>query len=70
MRVNLCDWRSPVQEELMRNFLEKFPHFEENPYVRHMSRRHRLLTRLLMNRRRFAVHVLMKANNLLKTKKV
>lgn len=70
VRVNLCDWRSPVQEELMRNFLEKFPQYEKNPYVQRMSRRHRLLTRLLMNRRRFAVHVLMKANNLLKTKKV
>jgi glycosyltransferase involved in cell wall biosynthesis len=69
VRVNLCDWRSPVQEELMRNFLEKFPHYTENPYVQRMSRRHRLLTRLLMHRRRFAVHLLMKANNFLKTKR-
>jgi len=69
VRANLSDWRSPVQEELMRDFLKKFPDFQKNPYVRSMSRKHKLLTWLLLHRLRFPVHVMMKANNLLKDKR-
>ena len=66
VRANLADWRSPVQEELMRDFLEKFPNFRENPYVKGMSRGHRLLTFLLLHRMRLSVHLIMKLNNLVK----
>ena len=69
VRVNLCDWRSPVQEELMCNFLEKFPNFRQNLYVKTMSARHKLLTWLLLHRRRYAVHLLMTANNRMKDKR-
>lgn len=66
VRVNLAEWNSPVQETLMRDFLEKFPHFRENPYVRGMSRGHKLLTFLLLHRMRLSVHLIMKLNNRLK----
>ena len=66
VRANLADRRSPVQEELMRDFLKKFPDFRENPYVRSSSKGHKLLTFLLLHRMRLSVHVIMKLNNLVK----
>ncbi len=66
VRANLADWRSPVQEELMRDYLQKFPDFRENPYVRRISKGHRLLTFLLLHRMRLSVHLIMKMNNLIK----
>ena len=66
VRANLADWRSPVQEELMRDFLRKFPDFRKNPYVRSSSKGHKLLTFLLLHRMRLSVHVIMKLNNLVK----
>ena len=69
VRVNLSDWRSDVQEELMRDFLSKFPDFRKNPYVRKMSRKHKLLTWLLLHRFRLTVHLIMTANNRLKDKR-
>lgn len=71
VRANLADWKSPVQEELMRDFLQKFPNYRENPYVKNMSPQHKLLDHLLRRRRmRLSVHLLMKANNWIKDKKV
>lgn len=68
VRANLADWKSPVQEELMADFLRKFPGYKENPYVKTMSPRHKLLTFLLAHRCRLSVHLLMKLNNRLKNK--
>lgn len=68
VRANLADWRSPVQEELMQDFLKKYPDFKENPYVRSMSRGHKLLSFLLLHRMRLSVHLIMKCNNLIKGK--
>lgn len=70
VRANLADWRSPVQEELKTDFLQKFPHYKTNPYVLGMSFQHKLLSFLLMHRLYLCVHVLMKLNNKLKDKKV
>lgn len=70
VRVNLADWKSPVQEELMADFLQNFPDYRKNPYVQAMSRQHRLLDQLLRRRMRLSVHVLMKLNNWIKDKKV
>lgn len=70
VRANLADWRSPVQEELMQDFLQKAPDFRSNPYVRAQSRKHRLLCYLLLHRKRLAVHLLMAGNNLWKQKKL
>lgn len=70
VRANLADWKSPVQEELMQDFLQKFPDYRQNPYVRAMSRQHKLLDSLLRHRMRLCVHVLMTLNNWIKDKKV
>lgn len=67
-RVNLIDARSPVQDELLRDFLGKFPRFEENPYVRSMPAKHKLLLRLILRRRRLTLHALMRLNDRLKGK--
>ena len=69
VRANLADWKSPVQEELMQDFLRKFPNYRDNPYVKDMSHQHKLLDRLLRRRMRLCVHLLMKLNNRLKDKK-
>ena len=69
VRANLADRKSPVQEELMQDFLQKFPDYRKNPYVKNMSRQHKLLDHLLRRRMRLCVHLLMKANNWIKDKK-
>ena len=70
VRANLADWKSPVQEELMADFLGKFPDYRENPYVKGMSRQHKLLDFLLRHRMRGIVHLLMTLNNRMKDKKI
>jgi len=70
VRVNLADWKSDVQETLLRDFLQKVPDWQENRYIRAIPFKHRLLTWLLMHRMRLCVHILMKLNNLAKDKKV
>ncbi len=69
VRANLSDWRSTVQEELMLDFLRKYPDFRDNHYVKEMSPGHKLLTFLLLHRMRLAVHLLMKGNSIVKRKK-
>ena len=59
-----------AQEELMRDFLRKVPNYRENPYYKKISRKHRLLTWLLLHRMRLSVHILMTANNRLKDKRI
>ena len=70
VRANLADWKSPVQEELMQDFLGKFPGYRDNPYVKSMSRQHKLLDHLLRRRMRLCVHIIMKLNNWIKDKKL
>ena len=66
VRANLADVRSPVQEELMRDFLRRFPDYRRNPYIRKISAKHKLLTFLLLHRMRRSVHILMTLNNKLR----
>lgn len=66
VRANLADRKSPVQEQLMQDFLEKFPRFRENPYIKSMSLQHKLLSFLLLHRLRRSVFLLMKLNRALK----
>lgn len=68
VRVNLTDAHSALQEQLVSDFLKKFPDYRQNPYIRRMRFSHKLLTRLLLWRCYTAVHLLMKANNLIKHK--
>lgn len=68
VRANLADWRSPVQEELMLDFLGKFPDFQQNPYVQKIPPKYKLLTWLLLHRMRLSVHLIMQLNNLVRDK--
>ena len=70
VRVNLADWKRRVQEELMQDFLQKFPDYRQNPYVKNMCLQHKLLDHLLRRRMRLCVHILMKLNNWIKDKKL
>ena len=70
VRANLADYRTPVQDELISDFLVKHPDYAQNPYFKTMGRNHRLLTSLLLRRNYLTVHLLMKANNLVKNKKL
>jgi len=69
-RVCLADWRSPVLIELQENFISKFPDYRNNPYICSMSKKYRLLTFLLERKSWLSVHLIMKANTILKSKKV
>ena len=66
VRANLADPRSAVQELLLTDFLQKCPDFRENPYVRRMPMKYRLLTFLILHRMRFCLHGIMTLNNLRK----
>ncbi len=63
VRVNTADPESEVQEELLQAFLSAFPSYRKNPYIRSMSLKHRLLSTLLLRRRRRSVHFLMALND-------
>ncbi len=66
VRANLADRHSLVQEALMQDFLQRFPDYRRNPYVRRISAKHRLLDFLLRHRMRESVHFLMTLNNRLR----
>lgn len=68
-RVALQDPKSPVLPELVRDFLGKFPNWRENPYVRGMGKKHRLLVDLSMAGRFGAVRALMTLNNRVRGRK-
>lgn len=68
VRVNAADPKSDVQEQLMQWFLHSFPDWRANPYVKNLSAKHRLLTKLLMKRKRQSVHMIMKLNDRAKNK--
>ena len=62
-RVALLDPESPVLPALVEDYIRKFPDFRQNPYVRAMPARHRLLLELILRRRFHAVRALMALNN-------
>lgn len=66
VRANLAKWNTPVQDKLIDDYLAKFPNFHSNPYVQNISGAHKLLLKLYMKKKYLAVHILMKANNIIK----
>ena len=68
VRVCVVDSSSPVLKQLKEEFLKRFPDFKENLYIRGMSKKHRLLTALLISGHYKAVALLMKLNDLAKCK--
>lgn len=69
-RVNLAQWNSPVQAQLVDNFIKKFPEYKKNKYVLSMPKKYKLLDKLISNRQWLALHILMRANSIAKNKKV
>ena len=68
VRVCLADPKSPVLPQLKEAFLARFPDFRENAYIRSMSKKHRLLTGLLLSGQYGAVAALMRLNDRLRNK--
>lgn len=67
-RVNLADMKSDVQDKLYADFAAKFPNYKENRYVRGMSRKYKLLHFFIRHKMKLALHLVMKANNMIKGK--
>ena len=65
-RVNLLDPNSAVQDALLEDFIARFPHWRENPYLKTWPRKHRLLLALITGKRRWLLHVLLKTNQMIK----
>ena len=70
VRVNLADPKSPLQRELLEDLDRKCPNWRENRHLPALPAQHRLLLKLMDKGRYGAVHALMRANNLLKGKKL
>ncbi len=66
VRVCRGDPKSEVLPRLREAFLSRFPDYRQNRYYSQMSRRHRLLTTLLLQERYAAVAALMRFSDALK----
>ncbi len=67
-RVNLLDRRSDVQEKLRQDFVEKFPNYRENAYVRAIPAKYKLLLHFIERRQYLALNLIMRLNNLVRRK--
>ena len=67
-RVCLADPSSPVLDGLLEDFLRKLPDYRDNPYVRQLPLKHRLLSFLIVHRLRRAAGSLMRLNAAVKGK--
>ena len=67
-RVNLSDPKSEIQDELLNWFLQNFPDYAENEYIKSMPPKLKLLLNLTVKKRRKGIHSIMKLNNFLKKK--
>jgi len=69
-RVCLAEWNSPVLERLRDDFINKFPNYSRNPYVRSMPKKYKLLDKFIRYKMWLPLYFTMKANSLAKNKKV
>ena len=67
-RVNLADPNSDVQDKLLENYIEKFPDYLRNPYIKNLPRKYKLIHFLIKNKMRRSLHLLMRTNNRIKGK--
>ena len=65
-RVNLIDPKSEIQAALRDDYISHFPDYHENPYVREIPPKYRILERLIRKGKWNAVHLLMNLNNTVK----
>ena len=67
-RVNLLDWRSDIQDTLLRDFTEKFPNYRQNQYIQAIPRKYKLLMALIEHKQRLALNLIMRLNDRIKGK--
>ena len=67
-RVAQLDPASPLLPRLVDDYLQKFPDFRQNPYVRAMPAKHKLLLGLILRRRFAEVKALMALNDRVRRK--
>jgi Glycosyltransferases involved in cell wall biogenesis len=67
-RVNLIDYRSEVQDQLLDYYLKKFPDYKKNRYFKAMPAKYQLIYGLIITRQYKALNMLLKANNKIKHK--
>lgn len=63
VRVNRIDPDSDIQDQLLTYFLETFPNYRDNPYIRNISAKNRILNYLIINRKHHALHIIMNLND-------
>ena len=68
VRACLADAHSAVLNKLREAFVSAFPSYADNPYVRAMPKKHKLLAFLLMRDMPYAARLIMKFNNAVKKK--
>lgn len=68
VRICLADPKSPVLDELVDDFLDRYPDFRQNPYVKAAPKKYRLLSRLMEKKQYGAVRFLMGLNSKVKHK--
>lgn len=67
-RVNLIDPQSDLQDKLLQDYTAKFPNYRQNPYVRQMTKKLKLLLYLIERRRHREVNLIMRVNTKVKGK--
>ena len=68
VRICTVDSESPLLKQLKDEYIKRFPDFRNNNYIRSMSRKHRLLSALLLKEKYKAVAAIMKLNDVIKRK--
>lgn len=66
VRVNKTDPGSDLQILLRDHFLSTFPDCRQNPFIRKLPAKYRLLKRLIENNRWTLLHTIMSANNVIR----
>lgn len=68
VRVCEVDTKSGVLKQLKDEFIKRFPSYADNRYIKSISKKHRLLSSLLIREKYNTVAAIMKLNNLVKRK--
>lgn len=69
-RVNLINYKSTVQDELLLYFIENYPNYRNNKYFIRIPLKYRIINYLIFHRYRKILNILLKANNLIHLKYV
>ena len=67
-RVNLADRKSDVQNQLYMDYITKFPDYMNNPYIKKLCPKYRLIHFFIRHKMYLALNAVMRANNFIKGK--